>query len=111
MSNMKALTVRPEWADKIMSGEKRIENRSWGQNVRGEIAIHSGRPVMQILGTVDVIDVIDKKEALERYPEQATFISGPLCWVLESPQKVNPISCRGKLGLWSFGVSPDEAKE
>ena len=40
---MKALTVSQPWAWAIISGRKRVENRTWSTPVRGRIAIHSAK--------------------------------------------------------------------
>ena len=98
---MKALTVKPEFARLIMSGEKRIENRSWGKSVRGDIAIHRGGAGGAVLGVVAVVDVLSAGDASARYPEQSEYIHGPLCWVLDNPRPLqNPIPCKGRLSLW-----------
>lgn len=38
---MKAITIQQPWAFSIFHG-KRIENRSWGTNYRGPLAVHAG---------------------------------------------------------------------
>lgn len=40
---MKGLSVRQPWAHMIVRGSKRIENRTWGTEYRGEIAIHASK--------------------------------------------------------------------
>jgi len=99
---MKILTVKHPFAEQIISGEKRIENRSWGENVRGRIGIHCGGENGAIIGTVEVVDVLSVVEALNKYPEQGEYISGPLCWVLENPIAIEPIPCYGRLSFWEF---------
>jgi len=99
---MKALTIKPFWANLIINGVKKIENRSWGKNVRGDILIHQGGKGGGIIGIVNVVDVVDYKTALKMFPEQKEYISGSLCWVLENPRKIKFISCKGKLSLWNF---------
>jgi hypothetical protein len=102
---MKCLTIKPKWCDLITSGKKFIENRSWGKNVRGQICIHRGAEKGKqgvIIATAYVADVITKEEALKQFPEQAEYITGPLCWVLDNVTPVEPIPCKGKLSLWEF---------
>lgn len=98
----KALTIKPEYADLILSGAKRIENRSWGENVRGTILLHRGGKGGAIVAAMEIVDVITPEEALSRYPEQAPYISGPLCWVIGSVTKIKPVPCRGSLSLWKI---------
>ena len=119
----RALTVRQPWAWAIMEGRKHIENRRQRTHVRERIAIHSSKkpdphrkalaamledldtrnecmesPRGAILGTVELVDCIDKSE-------DRTFV-GPYGWVLARPRPLRkPISARGNTGLWR--ISPD----
>lgn len=100
-SKTKCLTVKQPWADLIMSGEKRIENRSWGKGVRGTIGIHRGGNEGAVLGTVEVVDVLPMSDAMKRFPEDGAYIQGPLCWILRNPRHLSvPLRCRGALSLW-----------
>ena len=74
---MKALTLKPEFAEAVIYGPKRIENRSWGANVRGDIAIHRGGKNGAILGVVEVIEVLSPEEALQKFPNQRENILWP----------------------------------
>ncbi len=38
---MKCLTVRQPWAHLIIAGIKKVENRGWGTNFRGRLAVHA----------------------------------------------------------------------
>lgn len=40
---MKALSIRQPWAWLIVNGQKRIENRGWNTEFRGEFLIHAGK--------------------------------------------------------------------
>ena len=100
---MKILTVNPEWANLIVDGIKRIENRSWGKNVRGIIGIHRGGKYGAIIGQVEVVNVLNCEEALKQFPEQEEFISGSLCWILKNAIRFEkPIPHKGKLSLWEY---------
>ena len=84
---MKALTVKQPWAWAIISGRKRVENRTWSTSVRGRIAIHSSKkheddwrrlaamleddaawnacsesPAGAILGTVELVDCVEESD-------------------------------------------------
>jgi len=50
---MRALTILQPWADLIMSGEKRVENRTWPTKYRGRLYIHAGKS-REALVTKDV---------------------------------------------------------
>lgn len=106
---MRALTLRPEYADLVLSREKRVENRSWGANVRGRIAIHQGGPGGGIVAVATVTEVVSPDEALRRYPDQAAHIGGPLCWILTDVRRVGPFPCPGRLSLWLVPPQIEEA--
>lgn len=100
---MKALTLKPEFAAQVLSGDKIIENRSWGSHSKlagKRIAIHSGGPGGSIVCTVVVKAIIPDKLARKLFPKQRRHISGPLCWILADMVKVQPIPCGGRLSLW-----------
>jgi hypothetical protein len=40
---VRALTISQPWADKIASGDKWVENRTWETPYRGVLAIHAGK--------------------------------------------------------------------
>ena len=98
---MRALSIRSPYAEEIMAGAKRVENRSWlpPEGV-GRIAVHRCGKDGAIIGTIEVAEVITWEEALERYPEQDDYIAGPWCWVLRDPRPCEPIPCKGRLNLW-----------
>lgn len=98
---LKALSVREPFASQIASGKKRIENRSWGERVRGDVALHRCGPGGAIIGVMRISDVVTRERALELYPDQAEYIIGPLCWVIESFTAYPPVPCAGRLSLWT----------
>lgn len=103
--DIKALTLKPEFALQVLDGSKIIENRSWGTHTQlagKRIAIHSGAPQGQIICTVVVKAVIDVKLARKLFPKQRKHIFGPKCWVLGDRVNVEPVSCSGKLSLWDI---------
>lgn len=97
---MRAITLKPEFADAIARGEKHIENRSWGSRVRGPLAIHRGGPGGAIIAVCDVLDVVTPDEAARRIPTEASIAFGPLCWILGNVRPVGPFPCAGRLSLW-----------
>jgi hypothetical protein len=98
---MKAITLKPEHANAVAAGKKRIENRSWGEHVRGRIAIHRGGRGGGIVATAEVVDVVSPEEARRRFPDQRPYICGPLCWILANVRPIGPFPCPGRLSLWS----------
>ena len=57
------LSIKPEFADKIMSGKKKFEYRTHvPSRPINTIVIYSTFPVGKIIGEVEVIDTISRSE-------------------------------------------------
>ena len=120
-SPMKALTVHQPWAWAIISGRKRVENRTWSTPVRGRIAIHASRkpdsnwwdlaamledaatweacyesPDGAILGTVELVDCVEESD-------DYSFAGRPYYgFVLANPRPLRkPIQVRGRQRFWT----------
>lgn len=119
---MKALTIQQPFCNLILSGEKRVENRTWSTEYTGRMIIHSSagnlRKAKNIpsnefgaaLGTVELewcVDIDDLEEFVETYPEYEwvrdhEHASGPVLWILSNPIKwARPIPMKGRLNLWN----------
>lgn len=116
-----ALTIRQPWAWAIMAGLKRYENRTWKTRKLGPMIVHAaaGRAGVAgdvlwlrehgidcpdanaldygcIVGLVRVAGCLDVGEV-----ESDLFREGPVCWVLEGPQKLSrPVMYRGQQGVF-----------
>lgn len=97
---LQALSVREPFASQIAAGVKRIENRSWGATVRGEVALHRCGKDGAILGVMHISDVVTREEAVRLFPDQEPHIIGPLCWVIDRFTPCPPVPCKGRLSLW-----------
>lgn len=119
---MKALSIRQPFAGMIVLGMKKIENRTWRTDYRGELAIHasktwhrayglpppddSGVPKILtergcVIAIADLVDVITPEQAQREYPDQKKYIEDTWCWVIENVQKLaSPVPCDGRLGLF-----------
>lgn len=126
---MKALTVCQPYPELILSGVKRVENRTWATRYRGPIALHAGKsrawlapgeetyyetigkPLIfgAVIGVVDLVDIehIDRIRAADG-PWAGSWLAehehahGPYCWILDRPRRFKPIPYTGKQGLWQF---------
>ena len=105
---MKALSIRPDPAEAIAFGKKRIENRSWYTHYRGPLAIHRSGKNGAIIAIADLVEIYHSEELRQEYPKlykkHKDYIDdGSLCWLLA---KVVPlereIPCKGALKLWEF---------
>jgi len=117
---MKAITVCQPWAWAIVSGPKRVENRSWFSRYRGPLLIHAGKskawmctaladgtPVPEGLAfgaLVGVATVVDCVPVATAPPSPFTF--GPWCWLLDNVWALaEPVPYRGAQNLWNV---PDD---
>lgn len=117
---MYALTIRPPWAQAIVRGPKRIENRTWKPSAKlygQRIAIHCGRrydaegaeemsalwwpPGVKavanelgcLIGSVRLAGVVTDTDD--------PWFSGPFGWVMFDVRRlVVPVRCVGRQGLW-----------
>lgn len=114
---MKALTICQPYPERILSGEKPLENRTWHTAYRGRFYIHAGKsrawldngdvalfPDMTfgaIVGEADAVAcwAVDDLPADLQFNEHA---NGPYCIVIANPERyARPVPCRGALGWWA----------
>lgn len=129
---MKALTICQPYAHLIITGQKRVENRGWKTNHRGDLIIHAGKsrewlgydtdadllrthgeqiPFGAAVGIVKLIDCLHIDMILNGtydglYPwlREHEHTHGEWCWVL-SEEIIRfdvPVPCSGKQGLWVY---------
>jgi hypothetical protein len=123
---LKALSICQPWAYLIVTGDKRIENRSWPTRHRGSLVIHAGLnrdayhqavekyglaaleqkwglPKLGdehfgvLCGLVTVVDCEPLEAALGQ-----PYATGPWCWILENARQFPPIPFKGTLGLFTL---------
>jgi hypothetical protein len=114
---MKALSVRQPWAWAIVTGIKKVENRSRPTRHRGPLVIHASRsrrylkadyaallpnlpPIEQLefgalVGVVEVVGCVPVAEV-----EGDPFAVGPWCWVLAGARQVRSIPFKGQVGIF-----------
>ncbi|MDP3737505.1 MAG: ASCH domain-containing protein [Hyphomonadaceae bacterium] len=133
MQPLRAITIKQPWAHAIIHGGKDIENRSWATSYRGTLAIHAGRAsdddaffdfVAQrgLASTVKlvradseglvrgaVIGIVDLVDCVER--STSPWFEGPFGFVLANPRLLEPVSCRGAMGLFDLPPEVVEAVE
>lgn len=118
---MKALSLKQPFAELILQGRKTIEIRKWNTHFRGEFLIHASKTpdkesmkkfgykellTGQILGKAVLVEVIKYKNLDEFLKDKDKHFAstkwGMYGFVLESPKRITPISCKGKLNFWEF---------
>jgi len=118
---MKALSLKQPFAELILQGKKKIELRRWNTKFRGEFLIHSSKipdakamkefgfdslPVGFIVGKANLINVKKYKNEEEHRKDKDKHLAssewGNYGFVLENPERINPIPAKGKLNFWDF---------
>lgn len=108
---MNVLSIKRHYAELIMSGVKKIENRTWRTHYQGELFIHASGTGGEILGSVYLVNCIhveDLKEFIEQFPEYKWIEThehacGPWYWILEDPAPFKAtIPAKGKLNIWTY---------
>lgn len=114
MTEARVLSIRQPYAELIVSGTKRVENRSWSTKYRGLVLIHAARQTAThgahlhpdtprlarrgIVGVAELVDVVSGSDD--------PWFSGPFGLVLENARRVPFASWRGTLAL--VAVPPDD---
>lgn len=115
---MLAISIQQPWAWAIFNAGKDIENRDWMTDIRGKVLIHTGKkwdlsaveclyeafdivvPVgLQtggIIGTVDIIDCVQKSGS--------PWFFGKYGFVLSNPVSIDFFECNGKPGFFEVQI-------
>jgi hypothetical protein len=130
---VRALSIHQPFASLIASGEKWVENRTWGTAYRGPLLIHASRRsryltagqrrrypqgcVVAIAMLVDCLPlhVLRTRPLAECVGKRTigtilghTHTEGPWCWILADVRKLAvPIPYDGRQGLFEIPM-PDE---
>lgn len=126
---MKALSLTQPWATLVVTGAKQVETRSWSTRYRGPLYIHAakgfpkyakdfarehyGNPAVlpyivhgAIIGRVYLLDVRPTEYMLSRISQKerlyGDYASGRFAWILTNAEVLEPMPCRGALGLWNY---------
>jgi len=124
-----ALTIQQPWAHAILHLGKRVENRTWAwsKGIGGDLAIHAGKahdrhgdgfihglglalpadmPHGAIIGVVTLVGVHHASRCIHEEGEHNRHCSRwatgmQYHWELVNPRPVEPVPCRGALGVWA----------
>jgi ASCH domain len=127
---MKALSIMQPWADAVLYGAKRVENRTWRCGYRGELLVHAGKrfdddeALAFVMNRYHESGIALARAALSSAParrgallgvvtmvdcvrgdavdvDQEAWAFGPWCFVLANPRGfLRPIPYRGERGLF-----------
>lgn len=102
---MRALSVYPEWAKRICSGEKTLEIRSRRTHHRGELLICATKPEGC---TVCIVQVVGCRPFMPQDSAAACIPWAPNLWAweLSSAIPVERRAIRGRQGMFHLDWSP-----
>lgn len=100
---MKALSVKPQWADLITSGRKMIETRTRRTSYRGPLLICSTQPEGMARCIANLIECRRMREE-----DWAAACCPPYpnawAWVLRDVTQIEPFGVRGMQGLFEVVI-------
>ena len=116
---MKAISIRQPWADLIVSGYKKYENRTWYSFYRGPLLIHAPRrsdlaafeyfrfkeiivgapDMVKTGGIVGIAECMGFVDEYNKEAQEDEFFEGPYAFVLQKPRRLPFFACPGKLGF------------
>jgi hypothetical protein len=104
---MKAIMLKPKWANLIADGVKTLETRSWTTRYRGPIIIAASQPQGETVCTAEIVNC----RKMIKEDEKASCVDfSPLLFVfeLQNIQLVKPEKIKGKLGIFEFEGNHDQ---
>ena len=124
---MKVLSLKQPFAELVVSGKKKIELRKWNTNFRGDFLIHASKspdvksmekfgfenlPLGFIVGKATLTKVKNYNNEAEHIADRdlhlADSVWGNFGFVLENPERINPIPAKGKLNFWDFNLNQND---
>lgn len=104
---MKALSIKPEWATKILLGAKTVECRSWKTDYRGDLLICASSQNAPGCIAKHALCVVTLEDIVEFTPDHlldAFMIDlpneGDYAWILSNVRFIEPFELKGKLHLY-----------
>lgn len=126
---MKALTLTQPWATLVALEAKRVETRNWRTRYHGPLTIHAGRrfpreaidlasqlrvegmipwplPFGAVIATAELLDCVPVEKVKDRLSgferRVGNYSEGRYAFILGMVHRVDPIPCRGALGMWTL---------
>lgn len=105
----KCLSIKQPWAQKIITGEKKLEIRSWQVKYRGDIVICSskspeipGCKSRYALAIACIKDIFRFEKKHEKLALCDCDYDDLYAWELENIREIKPIPVKGFVGLWNL---------
>ena len=107
---MQALSIKQPHIDRIISGKKTFEIRSWKTKFRGDILLCASSGVAagyeigmvtgQALAIATLSDIVDYDLSMQE-AAMADFLEEHYAWIFTNIRKIEPFQVKGKMGLFS----------
>lgn len=100
---IRAITVKRKWAERISDGKKWYEVRRFTTDYRGFVVVTiSGEKIAWCI--VDLMDIqpVDHIEPGILSDEELSY--GHWAWGIYNAVRCQPVACIGKLGLWRWNA-------
>lgn len=123
----KAITLTQPWAQLVATGKKQVETRSWSTHYRGPLYIHAAKgfpakarrfaaeqfgnpgvmghmPLGVIVARCYLLDCrpVEHMSVSEQERKYGDYSPGRYAWILTNIEQLEPIPCKGMLGLWEI---------
>ncbi|MDR3349675.1 MAG: ASCH domain-containing protein [Acidaminococcales bacterium] len=124
---LKALSLRPPWADAVASGEKTAEIRSWTTDYRGDILICASQrdPNLSALenrlfvcghaiaiATLFAIEPFtEKHRKAAAYEDDWEIEPKKYAWLFKDVVAIEPIPVKGKLHLFEVELDEEQIRQ
>lgn len=116
---MKALSLRQPWANMVAREKKTIETRTWSTKYRGTIAIHAAKskkgygglhpePPYGAIVALAYIYMCRPMQEDDEHEACCKLYPGAWAWHLSMIRPVEPVFCRGMMGLFEIDIDPNE---
>lgn len=109
---MKALSLQPQWAHFVMTGEKTVECRPWKTDYRGDLLICANAKAEPgfISGyALAVVELVDIEPFSKEHLEDACMevVPGRPChaWIFRNLRQIVPFPQKGKFHLFDVDDS------
>lgn len=115
---MKVLSIRQPWAWLIVTGKKKVENRTWPTKFRGRFLVHAGKSIDKealrflkmttgiefpdkfhtgcVIGSVEIFDCVTSCGS--------QWFEGPYGFLLRDAQQMHPRPMKGRLGFFESPI-------
>ncbi|MEG1344840.1 MAG: ASCH domain-containing protein, partial [Clostridia bacterium] len=109
---MKALSIKPNFADSIACKQKTVEFRTWKTDYRGDILICSSssgrncfvRGYAICVANLKSIEVYERKKHFKQLYCDCSPSKPGYAWILDNIRIIEPVPVKGKLHIYDVDI-------